>query len=162
MMRMGLIVVGLGTLAVMELGTPSRTKTSAPDPFEQIAVDLSSVSRDTLQKVDRLETHYLQNKLPVQPISSVVPALPPPEVKAIISEQGSGAVGRSTDKREVVRKPKPKPKHTTPDKPQPKVTNANRAPKPERSKAIVEVKPCRPNAFDSLLQAFNLSSRCQS
>jgi hypothetical protein len=159
MMRIGLIVVGLGTLTVMEMGTPSRTKTSAPDPFEQLAVDVS-VSRDTLEKADRLETHYLQHE--VQPISPVEPA-PPPDVTAIIPEEDSNIAGRGTnDKKEVVRKLKPKPKYTSPNKPQPKLTNSNKAPKTERSKAMVEVKPCRPNAFDSLLQALNLSSRCQT
>src|SRR5438552_7493021 len=34
------IVVGLGALTVMGLGTPSRTKTSVPDPFEQLTVDV--------------------------------------------------------------------------------------------------------------------------
>jgi hypothetical protein len=55
---MGLIVFGLSTLTVMELGTPSRTKTSAPDPFEQLTVDVS-VSSDTLETADRLEIHHL-------------------------------------------------------------------------------------------------------
>jgi hypothetical protein len=161
MMRIGLIVVGLGTLTVMEMGTPSRTKTSAPDPFEQLAVDVS-VSRDTLEKADRLETHYLQHEVPVQPISLVEPA-PTPDVTAIIPEEASNIVGRGTnDKKEVVRKLKPKPKYTTPNKPRPKLTNSNKAPKTERSKAMVEVKPCRPNALDSLLQVLNLSSRCQT
>jgi hypothetical protein len=65
-MRIGLIVVGLCTLTIMELGTSARTKTSAPDPFEQLAVDVG-VSRDTLEKADRLETHHLQHEAPVQP-----------------------------------------------------------------------------------------------
>ena len=166
MMRIGLIVVGLCTLTIMELGTPARTKTSAPDPFEQLAVDVS-VSRDTLEKADRLETHYLQHGVPVQPISPVepppLPPPPPPDVTAIIPEEDSNIVGRGTnDKKDVVRKPKPKPKYTTPNKPRPKLTNSNKAPKTERSKAMVEVKPCRATAFDSLLQALNLSSRCQT
>jgi hypothetical protein len=55
---MGFIVVGLTTLAVMELGTPSHTKTSAPDPFEQLTVDVS-ISSDTLETADRLEIHHL-------------------------------------------------------------------------------------------------------
>jgi hypothetical protein len=163
MMRIGLIVVGLFTLTIMELGTPARTKTSAPDPFEQLAVDVS-VSRDTLEKADRLETHYLQHDVRVQPISPVEPAPPPPpDVTAIILEEDSNIVGRGTnDKKELVRKPKPKTKNTTPNKPRPKLTNSNKAPKTERSKAMVEVKPCRPNAFDSLLQALNFSARCQT
>ena len=158
MMRIGLIVVGLCTLTIMELGTPARTKTSAPDPFEQLAVDVS-VPRDTLEKADRLETHYLQHGVPVQPISPVEP--PPPDVTAVILEEDSNIVGGGTnDKKDVVRKPKPKPKYTTPNKPRPKLTNSNKAPKTERSKAMVEVKPCRPYAFFSLLQVLNLSSRC--
>ena len=58
MMRMGFIVVGLSTLAVMELRTPSHTKKSAPDPFEQLTVDVS-ISSDTLETADRLEIHHL-------------------------------------------------------------------------------------------------------
>jgi hypothetical protein len=162
MMRIGLIVVGLCTLTIMELGTPSRSKTSAPDPFEQLRVDVS-VSRDTLERADRLETHYLQHDIPVQLISPVEPAPPPPDVTAIIPEEDSNLVGRSiNDKKEVVRKPKPKPKYTTPNKPRPKLTKSNKASKTERSKAMVEVKPCRPYAFFSLLQVLNLSSRCQT
>ena len=66
MMRVGLIVVGLSALTIMELGTPPRTKTSAPDPFEQLTVDVS-VSGDTLETADRLEIHHLQHEAPVQP-----------------------------------------------------------------------------------------------
>ena len=70
MMRMGLNVVGLGTLTVMELGTPSRTKTSATDPFDQLTIDVS-VSPDTLETADRLEMHHLQHEAPLQPVSPV-------------------------------------------------------------------------------------------
>jgi hypothetical protein len=159
MMRVGLIVVGLSALAIMELGTPARTKTSAPYPFEQLTVEVS-VAGDTLETADRLETHSLQYEAPLQPISPVAPT-PPPDVTAIIPDEDSNAVGRGTnDKKDVVRKLKPKPKYTTPNKPRPKLTNSHKAPKTERSKAVVELKPCRPNAFDGLLQALNLSSRC--
>jgi len=160
MMRIGLIVVGLCTLTIMELGTPARTKTSAPDPFEQLAVDVS-VSRDTLEKADATRADcaaFFRSR-----ITPVELAPSPPDVTAIILEEDSNIVGRGTnDKKEVVRKPKPKPKNTTPNKPQPKLTNSNKAPKTERSKAMVEVKPCRPNAFDSLLQPLNFSARCQT
>jgi len=160
MMRIGLIVVGLCTLTIMELGTPARTKTSAPDPFEQLAVDVS-VSRDTLETADRLEMHHFQHEARVQTISPVEPT-PPLDVTAIIPEEDSSTVGRTNDKKDVVRKLKPKPKYTSPNKPRPKLTNSDKAPKTERSKAMVEVKPCRATAFDSLLQALNWSSRCQT
>jgi hypothetical protein len=147
MMRVGLIVVGLSALTIMELGTSPRTKTTAPDPFEQLTVDVS-VSGDTLETADRREIHYLQ-QAPVQPLSPVEPTLPPDVAAAI-----------APDKKNVVRKFRPRPKYTEPNKPKP--TNSNKAARMDRSKAMVEVKSCRPYAFDSLLQALNLSSRCQT
>src|ERR1700704_1658382 len=116
MRRMGLIVVGLSTLTVVELWTPSRTKTSAPDPFEQLTVDVSA-SRDTLKTADRLEIHHLQHEAPDQTGSSAEPTAPP-DVTAIISEEDSVTVGRgANDKKDVVRKLKPKQKHTDRNKP---------------------------------------------
>ena len=165
-MRMGLVVVGLGILTVMELGTPSRTTGTAPDSFEQIKFD-AGLSSDTLKKADRLETHHLQLQVPAEPISPVAPTMPP-DVTALAPEEPN-AVGRGPNgKTDVVRKlnpkpqPQPKPKQTTAHKTQPKPTNSSKAAKTDQSKATVEVKPCRPNAFDSLLQALNLSSRCQT
>ena len=76
MMRMGLIVVSLSALTVMELGTPLRTKTNAPDPFDQLTVDVS-VTPDTLEAADRIEIHHLQDEAPLQPASPIEPALPP-------------------------------------------------------------------------------------
>jgi len=155
------IVVGLGALTVMELGTPSHTKTSVPDPFVQLTVDVSALG-DTLETPDRLEAHHLQHEAAVQPIIATEP-IPPPDLTAIIPEEDSSEVERATnDQRDVVRKQKPKPKYTTPNKPRPRLTNSNQAPKTERSKAVAELKPCRPNAFDGLLQALNLSSRCRT
>ena len=77
MMRICLIVVGLGVLIAMELGTPSRSKPSEPDPFEQLTVDVSA-SGDTLRKGDRLEVHRLPQEAPVQPMTPVEPISPPP------------------------------------------------------------------------------------
>jgi len=160
-MRIGLIVVGLSTLTVIELVTPSRTKTNAPDPFDQLTVDVS-VTPDTLEAADRLETHRLQPGAPIQPVSPVEPTLPP-DVTTLVSGDSSTVGLGANDKKDVVKKLKPKPKYTVhPNKPEPKRTNSNKAPKIERSKAIVEVKPCPPNALDSLLQALKLSSQCQT
>ena len=72
MMRMTLIVVCLSTLTVIELVTPSRTKTNAPDPLEQLTVDVS-VSPDTLEAADRLEIHHLQHEEPLHPGLPVEP-----------------------------------------------------------------------------------------
>ena len=155
------IVVGLGALTVMELGTPSHTKTSVPDPFEQLTVDIRALG-DTLGTADRLEARHLQHEATVQPIIAAEP-IPPSDLTAIIPEEDSSALERSTnDQKHVVRQQKPQPKYTTPNKPRPKLTNSNKASKTERSKAVAELKPCRPNAFDGLLQALNLSSRCRT
>ena len=164
MMRVGLIVVGLSALTIMELGTPPRAKTAAPDPFEQLTVDIS-VSGDTLETADRLEIHRLQHEATVQPTSAVEPTLPPDVTTATTSETDSSAVGSGTiEKKHVVRKSRPGPKYTEPNKPKPKPkpANSNKVARMDRSKAMVEVKPCRPYSFDSLLQALNLSPRCQT
>ena len=160
MMRMGLIVVGLSALTIMELETPSRTKTNSPDPFEQLTVDVNA-SSDTLETADRLEIHHLQHEERLHPVSPVEPT-PSPDVAALIPGDSSTVGLGANDKKGVVRKLKPKPKYTGPNKPRPKPTNSNKAPKIERSKEIVEVKPCRPNALDGLFQALNLSSPCQT
>jgi hypothetical protein len=161
MMRMALIVVGLSTLTVIELVTPSRTKTNVPDPFDQLTVEVN-VTPDTLEAADRIEIHHLQPEAPIQPVSPVEPTLPP-DVTTLVSGDSSTVGLGANDKKDVVKKLKPKPKYTDhPNKPGPKRTNSNKAPKIEQSKAIVEVKPCRPDALDSLLQAMKLSSRCQT
>lgn len=162
MMRVGLIVVGLSALTIMELGTPPRAKTTAPDPVEQLTVDVR-VSGDTLETADRLEIHRLQHEAAVQPTSPVEPTLPPDVTTATTPEADLSTVrSRTDDKKHVVRKLRPGPKYTEPNKPKPKPTTSNKAARMDRSKAMVEVKPCRPYSFDSLLQALNLSSRCQT
>jgi len=161
MMRMGLIVVGLSALTIMELGTPSRTKKNAPDPLEQLTVDVS-VSPDTLEAADRLEIHHLQHEEPLHPGPPVEPTLPRDVTTLVSGDSGTVGLG-ANNKKDLVRKLNPKPKYTDhPNKPRPERTNSNKAPKIERSKAIVEVKPCRPDALDRLLQVLKSSSRCQS
>jgi hypothetical protein len=170
MMRICLIVIGLAVLIIMELGTPSRSKPSEPDRFEQLTIDVSA-SGDTLKKGDRLEVHRLQQEVPALPMTSAEPVSPsPPDLLAIkMAEEDSSAVGRGTnDKKDIVKTPKPRPKqNATPNKPLPKLANSRLAnsektPKTERPKAVVEIKPCRPNAFDDFLQALSLPSRCQT
>jgi hypothetical protein len=151
-MRIGLIVVGLSTLTIMELGTPSRTK-SAPDPFDQLMID-ASASPDTLETADRLEMHQLQHEARFPPVSL---AESPSDVSVRAPRNASTfEFGANNRKEDVVGTLKPK----NTDKTRPNRTNSNKAPKAKRSKATVEVKPCRPKTFDNLLQALNLSSRC--
>jgi hypothetical protein len=109
---------------------------------------------------DRLEIHKLQHEEPLHPVSPVEPT-PSPDVTALVPGDSSTVGLGANEKKGVVRKPTPKPKYTESNKPRPKRTNADKDPKTEGSKAIVEVKPC-PNVFDKLLQGLNLSSRCQA
>jgi hypothetical protein len=163
MMRICLIVIGLGVLIAMELGTPSRSKPSELDPLEQLNLG-ASASGDTLKKGDRLVVHRLPQEAPVQPIAlaeTVSP--PPPDLIAMLAEKNSDVVGSTPKvKKDVAKKPKPRPKDAAPGKPAAKLARASKAAKAEKSKAVVELKPCRPNAFDELLQALSLSSRCQT
>ena len=133
MMRICLIVIGLGVLIAMELGTPSRSKPSEPDPFEQLKVDVS-VSGDTLKKGDRLEVHRLPQEAPVQPIAPAETVSPPPPdlIAMKVAEEIRASLGPlQTTKKDVVKKPKPKPKDATPNKPRPKLANSGKAAKTE-------------------------------
>lgn len=160
-MRAGLIVVGLSALTIMELGTPRRTKTSAPDRFEQLTIGIS-VSGDTLETADRREVHRLQHEAPVQPISSVEPTPPQDATAALTPENNPGTVGSTGGNKQVAGKLRPGPKYAEPDKPRQQSTNPNKAARMARPKPMGEARPCRPNAFDGLLQALNLPSRCQT
>jgi len=124
----------------------------------------------TRETADRLEMHHLQHEAPLQPVSPVKPTLPP-AVPTLTSGDSSTVGLGANNKKDVVRKQKPKPKYADqPNKPhtdhsyksRPKRTNSNKAPKIEPSKAIAEVRPCRPDALDSLLEALKLSSRGQT
>jgi len=154
MMRAALILVGLGTLAIIELETPPRTTNAPREPLPQSTVGISE-SRDILTKADRLELPYVQYEAATQPISSVE-RIPPPDVTAIIPQEAPNNIDHyrrsANDKKVAVMKPKLMPKHT----------GSKKAATTDRSKATIEVKSCRPNAFDSLLKAFNLSPRCET
>jgi hypothetical protein len=104
-MRICLIVIGLGVLIAMELGTPSRSKPSEIDPFEQLTFD-ASTSGDTLKKGDRLEVHRVPQEVPVQPIALAEPMSPPRDPIAMLAEANSGVVGSTANaKRDAVKKP---------------------------------------------------------
>jgi hypothetical protein len=150
MMRAALILVGLGTLVAMELEAPPRPRKAVNEPLAQSTVGLSA-SRDILTKTDRLEIPYVQYEAPAQPISSVE-RMPPPAPTAIIQQEAPKIIDQHRRGAVVVMLPKPRPKHTASKK------TANT----ERSKVTIEVKSCRPNTFDSLLKALNLSPACET
>lgn len=67
-MRTALILVGLGTLAMMELEASPRAKKPGPEPLAQTTVG-PAVSRDTLTAADRFEIVHVPHEATVQPIS---------------------------------------------------------------------------------------------
>ena len=161
MMRAALVLVGVGSLVAMELGTPPRVAKAVDQPLIQSSVVLGD-SRNILAKADRLEIPFFQNELATQPIS-FVERMPPAgstpndtkEARKIVSRDRHDA----KTKRVASIRPKPRPK--IPDsKPRPKTTKTVAT--TYRSKAPPDVKQCRPNAFDSFLKALNLPSGCEA
>jgi len=174
MMRAALILVGVGSLAAMEFQTPPRVAKAVNQPLTQSTVGVGD-SQDTLAKADRLEIPYFQNELPTQPISFVA-RMPPADSAPVISKTPvvskeaskivSGNRRDAKTKKVAFVGPKLRPK--IPDsKPGPKTTDAKTTDSKtvantSRSKAPMDVKPCRPNAFDSFLKALNLSPGCEA
>jgi hypothetical protein len=156
MLRAILIVVGVGILVAMELGTPPRTARAVNEPLvAQSTVGIGD-SRDTLTKADRLEISYVRNEEPAQPIS-FVERMPPANSTPIISREAPKIINRRWHD------PNAKKVAVAPPKPRPKNPDSKRVTNTDRSKAVVDVnKPCRPNAFDSFLKALNLSPDCET
>ena len=190
-MRAALILVGVGSLVAMELGTPPRVAKAVNQPLTQSTVGAGD-PRDTLAKADRLEIPYFQNQLSAQLISFVEPT-PPADSTPVISKQAGQIVSGNrhdaktdvkTDTKTDVKTdaktkkvafvyPKPRPKipdskprprtrpETRPDT-RPKTTDSKTVANTNRSKAPMDVKPCRPNAFDNFLKALKLPSGCEA
>lgn len=150
-MRVALVLVGLGTLAVMEFKTPPRTTKPVPEPPAQATVGLGT-SNDTLTTADRLEIPHIQFEASPPPVSSSEP-MPPPDQTAIAAQEPSRIIEEhKRSDNSAVMLPRPRPRMGTSKA----TANANRA------KTVVEVKPCRPGAFDGLLKALNLTTGCQT
>ena len=165
MMRAAVILVGVGSLFAMERGTPPRVAKAVDQPPIQSTVGVSD-PRDTL-KADRLEISYFQNELPTQLISFQL--TPPADSTPVISKEASKIVSGNRHDAETRKiafvRPKPRPK--IPDsKPRPNTrpttTDSNTVANTYRSKAPMDVTPCRPNAFDRFLEALNLRSGCDA
>jgi hypothetical protein len=97
MMRAALILVGLSTLAIMELETAPRTTKAAGEPLAPSTTVSMSDSRGTLTKTDRLEIPFLQYNALAQPSSFGVIAQPdmtrivPQRVPNITNQHKPGA-----------------------------------------------------------------------
>ena len=160
-MRTALILVGLGTLAMMELEAAPRTKKPGNEPLAQVTVG-PAVSRDTLTAADRFEiVRPQQHEAPVQPISPAEPISPvepmPPDRVATIAQEPS----KTIEQRKAVEQRK-RDAHAAVMLPRPRPIPRTSRPNTSRPTPIVEAKACRPGTFDGLLKALNLSSGCET
>jgi hypothetical protein len=154
MLRAAIILIGVGSLVAMEVGTPPRVAKAVNQPLTQSTVGVGD-SRDTLANADRLEIPYFQNELPTRPMSFVERMLPADSTPIISKEAGKIVSGNRHDaKTRKVDFVRPKPRPTIPD--------SRRVANTYRSKAPMDIKPCRPNPFDSFLKALNLPSGCEA
>ncbi|WLB52010.1 hypothetical protein AB7008_15465 [Bradyrhizobium sp. 521_C7_N1_3] len=153
-MKAALILVGFGTLAVMELETAPRMTKPVNAPPVQATVGLR-VSADTLTTADRLEIPHMQFEAPPQPVSLSKP-MPPPDQTAIVAQEPLKIIAprqrAASGRKFAVMLPRPRPRQGTSKA----IVNAQRA------GPVAEVKPCRSGVFDGLFKALNLSTGCQS
>ncbi|MGY3353513.1 hypothetical protein ACVWZK_000176 [Bradyrhizobium sp. GM0.4] len=150
-MRVALFLVGLATLAVMELEAPPRMTEPVNEPPAEATVGLRP-SQDTLTKVDRLEIR--QFKAPPQPLSSSE-MMHPPDQTAIVAQEDSKIIEqqeRSATGKSAIMLPRPRPRHGTSE------ASAGAS----RAQPVAEARPCRSGAFDVLFKALNLQTRCQT
>lgn len=153
-MRAVLIVVGLGTLVIMELGTPPR---SAANVHTQLTPSLIGISArsDTLMQGDRAQLPDALFEAPAKPVvpvaSASAPEAPPARVQraAVVREPNRHI---ASPKKVAVAKAKPRPQQTA-------SRNAARSDQP---KPTIEVRSCRPGVFDGLLKALSLASGCET
>ncbi|MBO4226144.1 hypothetical protein [Bradyrhizobium neotropicale] len=173
-MRAALILVGLGTLAVMEIQTPPRATKSVATELAQPTLSFAAPG-DTLTAADRLEIPHVQQQASPQQIFSPEPIAPPVQSAAVareaapIIEQPERAVPAA---KPAVVLPKPRPKDLSKDLPKdppkhlpkdlPKHEIAKATAKTTRSKPAAEAKSCQPGAFDGLFKALSLPLGCQT
>jgi hypothetical protein len=153
-MKAALILVGFGTLAVMELETSPRMTKPVNAPPVQATVGLR-VSADTLTTADRLEPPHMQFEAPPQAVALSEP-MPRPDQTATVAQEPLKIIEphqrTASEGKFAVMLPRPRPAQGTSKA----IANAKRA------KPVAEVKPCRSGVFDGLFKALNLSTGCQS
>jgi hypothetical protein len=167
-------LVGVGTMAAMEVGTPPRGAMRASEPPALSTVGVGT-SHDTLTKADRLEVTYIRNDVPIQPVlpaqliapAESIPARPEPAMKAIgrhshdpIARKLAAALPRPRPKNVIKKDTKDITKNTIKSATNSTANGTKRAANSDRAKLVLE--PCHPNALGSFLKVLNLSSGCQT
>jgi hypothetical protein len=159
----GLPIVCLVLLAAIAI--KAGTAASRPPGIEPVPDPMtarSDVPQDTLTKADKLEITYVREVArPVEPVTQLVKATPepslplPPVVAKVTSRHWHGpnpirVTSNSRDQRIKSSQSK-------------KVREPKKRKNVEPSKAIVDLRPCRPpEGFAGLLRALNLSPGCDT
>lgn len=146
-MRTAFVLLGVGTLAVMELETPPRAPKPVDDVPAAAAVEVAAPG-ETLVGADRLVGHRL-----LDPSPTAWTAPPPPGGEPPPAAAAAPPAPRANAGRPAVPLSKPRPRIEA-------SRTIDAGANPARSIAVA--KSCRPNPFDGLLQALNLSSACQT
>ena len=149
-----LCLIGLGAVVAVSAGPPTPTPNVEASP-EQMTIATGS-SRDTLTKADRLEIGYIPTRVAAEPVMLATQASdetsPQPlsfPIPKIVSRHWHGHNAKkfateSPDRRIKIQQPK----------------NSKSV---DRSKAAVELRPCRrPEGFAGVLRALNLSPGCDT
>jgi hypothetical protein len=140
-----------GALALIERETLLRiTKDTIERPASS-RIEVSE-SRSTLTEADRLNIPHLQHEASAQRIPSVKRGAPPNVATIISASNGVVRHTRAAARQTAdVEKSKLQPQH-----------QKKKAAKTDRSKAVVEIRSCPPNAFAGLLKALNISRECET
>jgi hypothetical protein len=153
MVLLGLLTLGVGFLAAMELRTSPRSAVAVAPPLAEAAAVGISDSHSALAKADRLEIAAASTETPAQP-SRVDERISPSEGTSIGSSDLPGMINHHRhhpkSKKVAVALPKSKPKEV----------DINRTTISERSWAASDSEPCRLSAFGGLRKALN-STDCE-
>lgn len=153
-MRVALILVGVGVLALMEIGTPPRAPKHADGSPAQPTLTFVG-SGDTLMAADRLEIPHTQ-QASAQQIFSAEPMAPPVQSPVAVAPK-SPVVAEAPARAAPVTKPA-----VVLPKPRPRQVASKTTAKPAHPKPIIEAKSCQPGALDGLFKALSLPLGCQT
>jgi hypothetical protein len=159
----GLPIVGL--VLFVAIAIKAGTAASRPPDVEPLPDQMtagSDIPQDTLTKADKLEIAYVRGMArPVEPVTGLSkatpgPSLPLPRVVAKVTSRH----WRDPNSIKVTNNSRDQRIKSSQSK---KVRESKKSKNVDPSKAIVDLKPCRPHeGFAGLLRALNLSPGCDT
>src|SRR5258708_4234014 len=151
------LLAGLVVMAALKVGTaPASPPENATHDQTTTGMILAqdTLTQDTLTKSDRLDVTYVNQSMaaePAPPIAAVPPEPPsskPKTITKIVSRHWHDPNAKNT----AVSSPSRQTKNRVPKK----------GDNVDRTKPAAEVKPCRTDAFGSMLRSLKLSPECET